>query len=72
MNLIKLFGYLNNIHEHLIQHSLKSGGFKDHLRWVKVPGTFSVNIKLICTCCDTDQKSLPNAAFLTVSKACTN
>ena len=26
-------------HEYLIQHSLKSGGTKDHFRWVKVPGT---------------------------------
>jgi len=30
---------LNNCHEYLIQHSLKSGGTKDHFRWVKVPGT---------------------------------
>jgi len=22
-----------------MQHSLKSGGTKDHFRWVKVPGT---------------------------------
>ena len=28
-----------NFHEYLIQHSLKSGGTKDHFRWVKVPGT---------------------------------
>ena len=28
-----------NFHEYLIQHSLKSGGTKDHLMWVKVPGT---------------------------------
>jgi hypothetical protein len=27
------------INEYLIQHSLKSGGIKDHSRWVKVPGT---------------------------------
>jgi hypothetical protein len=27
---------LNNIQEYLIQHSLKSGGSKDHFRWVKV------------------------------------
>jgi hypothetical protein len=27
------------IHEYLIQHSLKSGGTKDHFRWLKVPGT---------------------------------
>ena len=26
-------------HEYLIQHSLKSGGTKGHIRWVKVPGT---------------------------------
>ena len=26
-------------HEYLIQHCLKSGGTKDHFRWVKVPGT---------------------------------
>jgi hypothetical protein len=30
---------LNNFHEYLIQHSLKSGGTKDHFRQVKVPGT---------------------------------
>ena len=29
---------LNNFYEYLIQHSLKSGGTKDHFRWVKVPG----------------------------------
>ena len=29
----------NNFHEYLIQHSWKSGGTKDHFRWVKVPGT---------------------------------
>ena len=29
----------NNFHEHLIQQSLKSGGTKDHFRWVKVLGT---------------------------------
>ena len=35
------FFYLdfNNFHEYLIQHYLKSGGTKDHVRWVKVPGT---------------------------------
>jgi hypothetical protein len=27
---------LNDFHEYLIQHSLKSGGTKDHFRWVKV------------------------------------
>jgi hypothetical protein len=26
-------------HEYLIQHSLKSGGTKDHFRQIKVPGT---------------------------------
>jgi len=30
---------LNNFHEYLIQHSLKSGGTKDHSRRVKIPGT---------------------------------
>jgi hypothetical protein len=30
---------LNNFHEYLIQHSLKSGGTLDHFRWVKVSGT---------------------------------
>ena len=30
---------LNNFHEYLIQHSLKPGGTKDHIRQVKVPGT---------------------------------
>ena len=29
----------NNFHEYLIQHSLKSGGTKDHFRQVNVPGT---------------------------------
>ena len=29
----------NNFHEYLAQHSLKSGGTKDHFRQVKVPGT---------------------------------
>ena len=29
---------MNNFHEYLIQHSLKSGGTKDHFRQVKVPG----------------------------------
>jgi hypothetical protein len=28
-----------NFHEYLIQHSLKPGGTKDHIRQVKVPGT---------------------------------
>jgi hypothetical protein len=28
-----------HFHEYLIQYSLKSGGTKDHFRWVKVPGT---------------------------------
>jgi len=32
---------LNNFHEYLIQHTLKSGGTKDHFRHVKVPGTTS-------------------------------
>ena len=30
---------LNNFHEYLVQHSLKSGGTKDHFKRVKVPGT---------------------------------
>jgi hypothetical protein len=30
---------LNNFHEYLTQHSLKSGGTKDHFRQVKVPCT---------------------------------
>ena len=30
---------MNIFHEHLIQHSLKSGGAKDHFRQIKVPGT---------------------------------
>jgi hypothetical protein len=30
---------LNNFHGYLIQHSLKSGGTKDHFRQEKVPGT---------------------------------
>jgi hypothetical protein len=29
---------LNNFHDRLIQHSLKSGGTKDHFRQVNVPG----------------------------------
>ena len=31
--------FFNNFHEYLIQHSLKSGGTKDHFSRVKVPGT---------------------------------
>ena len=33
--------YLNliNFHEYFMQHSLKSGGTKDHFRRVKMPGT---------------------------------
>ena len=30
---------LNNFHEYLIQHSLKSEGTKDYFRRVNVPGT---------------------------------
>ena len=30
---------LKNFHEYLIQHSLRSGGTKDHFRQIKVPGT---------------------------------
>jgi hypothetical protein len=30
---------LKNCHEYLIQHTLKSGGTKDHFRQLKVPGT---------------------------------
>jgi hypothetical protein len=30
---------LNNFHEYLIQHSLKSGGTEDPFRQVKVPDT---------------------------------
>jgi len=30
---------LNIFHEYLIGHSLKLGGTKDQLRWVKGPGT---------------------------------
>jgi hypothetical protein len=30
---------LNIFHEYLTQHSLKSGGTKDHFKWIKVPGT---------------------------------
>jgi hypothetical protein len=32
------YSNLNNFHEYHIQHSLKSGGIKDHFRRVKVPG----------------------------------
>jgi hypothetical protein len=32
---------LNNCHQYPIQHSLKSGGTKDHFRRVKVHGTVS-------------------------------
>ena len=31
--------YRRYFYEYLIQHSLKSGGTKDHLKQVKVPGT---------------------------------
>ena len=34
-----LYYNLNNFHEYLIQHSLKSGGTKDHFRQEKVRGT---------------------------------
>jgi len=30
---------LKKFHKYLIQHSLKSGGTKDHFRWIKIPGT---------------------------------
>ena len=30
---------MNDFHEYLIQHSLKSGGTKDHFRQIQVPGT---------------------------------
>ena len=33
------YSNLNNFHKYIIQHSLISGGTKDHLRQVKVPGT---------------------------------
>jgi len=32
---------LKNFYEYFIQHYLRSGGTKDHFRWVKVPGTAS-------------------------------
>ena len=31
--------FLYNFHKYLIPHFLKSGGTKDHIRQVKVPGT---------------------------------
>ena len=34
-----IFFYLNNFHDYLMQHSLKSAGTKDHFRQVKVPDT---------------------------------
>lgn len=38
---------LNNIHEYLNQHSLKSGGIKDHIivKQVKVPGISPLILK---------------------------
>ena len=36
---VVFFLNLNNFNEYLIQHSLKSGGTKDDIRQVKVPGT---------------------------------
>jgi hypothetical protein len=40
INQIKSY-YLNILHEHLVQRSLKSGGTNCHFKWVKVPGTTS-------------------------------
>jgi len=37
---IFFFLNLNNIHEYFLQHSLKSGGIKNHIKQVKVPGTY--------------------------------
>jgi hypothetical protein len=34
-----LYQNLNNFHEYLIQHSLKSRGTKDHFKWIKVHDT---------------------------------
>jgi hypothetical protein len=37
-----LLKFEKNVHEYLIQHSLKSEGTKDHFRRVNVPGTTPV------------------------------
>ena len=37
---------LKNFHEYLIQHSLKSGGTKAHIRHAKVPGASLPLLKL--------------------------
>jgi len=41
---------LNNFHEYLIQHSLKSGGIKDHFRQGKVPGTPLIERLVVMSC----------------------
>ena len=39
LQMVLVFFNLNNFNEYLVQHSLKSGGTKDDIRWVKVHGT---------------------------------
>jgi hypothetical protein len=39
--LLKFCKFRTFFYEYIIQHSLKSGGTKDHFRRVKVPGTTS-------------------------------
>ena len=39
---------MNNFHEYLIQHSLKSGGTKDHFRWVKVTALIERPVLELC------------------------
>ena len=38
LHAVLFYSNLNNFYEYLIQHSLKSGGTKDHFRQLKVPG----------------------------------
>jgi hypothetical protein len=62
----------SNCHEYLMRHSLKSGGTKDHFRWIKLPHITSrrpeivldLNMHEIFTfrCCETTEISThPNS-----------
>ena len=37
----------NNCHEYLMRHSLKSGGTKDHFRWIKLPRITSIRPEIV-------------------------
>ena len=53
---------LNNFHEYFIQHSLKSGGTKDHFRQVKVLGItlywLGINLVYIIFLCREKKKGV--------------